>query len=125
MTRAIISIGILLALVGIGMFSGFWVDRRCGDMLGTIGDIRESFISGDTEQGAEEAEELRRDWEDFRKRAVLVLRNNTLADIDRLTARTAAVSRSNVGDIFAELSELERLLSAMQTSAEPRLTRIL
>ncbi len=125
MTRAMISIGILLTLIGTGIFSGLWVDRQCGDMLGAVGDIREDFLAGDAEHGAEKAEALRRDWEDFRKKAVLVLRNNSLADIDRLAARTAAVSRSNAGDIMTELSELERLLSALKTSAEPRLTMIL
>ena len=125
MTRAMISIGILLALIGTGIFSGFWVDRRCGAMLETVTEIRESFLSGDTERGAERADALRREWEDFRSRAVLIQRNDRLKDISRLTARTEAAARSNTADIFPELSDLEELLCAMKTSGIPRLTRIL
>lgn len=125
MTRAMISIGILLALIGTGIFSGFWVDRRCGAMLETVTEIRESFLSGDTERGAERADALRREWEDFRSRAALIQRNDRLKDISRLTARTEAAARSNTADIFPELSDLEELLCAMKTSGIPRLTRIL
>ena len=123
MTRAAISICILLALVGTGVFSGLWVERRCGDMLGELEDIEEMCAGGDKEGASEAAAELAEEWQSFRSKAMLVIRNDRLLEVDRLAARFSGTAGSE--SPCAGLTELKRLIEAMRDSGMPRLTRIL
>ena len=40
MTRVCISIGILLAILGVSVFSGAWVNRRCSTLISEVDEVQ-------------------------------------------------------------------------------------
>ena len=92
-------------------------------MLGELEDIEEMCAGGDKEGASEAAAELAEEWQSFRSKAMLVIRNDRLLEVDRLAARFSGTAGSE--SPCAGLTELKRLIEAMRDSGMPRLTRIL
>lgn len=125
MTRAMISVAIMLALVGTGIFSSVWTDKRCDELEAQVRAVSECWYAGNTTKAAAKAAELEHDWKSFRKRASMIIKNGRLAEIDRLTARITRLTADHTDGTGAELSELSELLAALGNSEIPRLRRIL
>ena len=47
MTRVKISVGILLLMLGVSIFSGIWVNKRCGELISGVKQLESIGDSGD------------------------------------------------------------------------------
>ena len=125
MTRVRISAGILVLLIGISVFSGIWVNRRCDDMLGEIDKIYELEEKGDIIGAADMSKELDANWESFRKKASVMLRYDKLVEIDRLCSRIVHLAAEEGAEMEAELAELRDMLEMLKSGETPRLSSVL
>ena len=125
MTRAKISVGILLLLVAVSVYSSMWVNRRCGDMLSELSHISALAESGENEKAAVLAEKLSTEWEDFRKKASVLLKYDRLVDVDRLCSRIVHLAENDSEELQSELAELRDMLEMMKSSEAPKFTSVL
>lgn len=125
MTRAKISVGILLLLVAVSVYSSMWVNRRCGDMLSELSHISALAESGENEKAAVLAEKLSTEWEDFRKKASVLLKYDRLVDVDRLCSRIVHLAENDSEELQSELAELRDMLEMMKSSETPKFTSVL
>ncbi|WP_294754748.1 DUF4363 family protein [uncultured Ruminococcus sp.] len=119
MTRVRISAGILVLLIGISVFSGIWVNRRCDDMLGEIDKIYELEEKGDIIGAADMSKELDANWESFRETASVMLRYDKLVEIDRLCSRIVHLAAEEGAEMEAELAELRDMLEMLKSGETP------
>lgn len=119
MTRVSISIGILVLLIGIGIWSGVWVDRRCDKMLSRIDIIAEERKAGNYAKAKEEAAGMADDWKDFRLKALVVLKNSKLSEIDRVCSRIESLSGTDSLDAETESAELRHMLYSLKNAETP------
>jgi len=124
MTRVCISIGILLMLVGLGTFSGIWVNGQCSDMIGQIDEVQELQEAGDFRAAACKAEKLERSWEEFRKFSSVLIKNNKLADADRISERIYHLSCAEDPGCIAETAEMRLMVDSLRRNELPLLTSI-
>lgn len=125
MTRVRISAGILVLLIGISVFSGIWVNRRCDDMLWEIDKIYELEEKGDIIGAADMSKELDANWESFRETASVMLRYDKLVEIDRLCSRIVHLAAEEDAEMEAELAELRDMLEMLKSGETPRLSSVL
>lgn len=125
MTRTKISAVIILLLVGLSVYSSLWVNRRCGDMLEKLGVISELAERGETDEAAVRAGSLSAEWEDFRAKASVLLKNDRLTDVDRIFSRIVHLAENNSEELQSELAELRDMLDMMKSGETPKLTSVL
>ena len=125
MTRTKISAVIILLLIGLSVFSSLWVNRRCGNMLEKLGVISELAERGETDEAAVRAGALSADWEDFRAKASVLLKNDRLTDVDRIFSRIVHLAENNSEELQSELAELRDMLDMMKSGETPELTSVL
>ena len=124
MTRVRISAGILLLLLGVSVFAGIWVERRCSSLMSRIDTVGELYASGDIAGASAEAGEMESDWEDFRQKAKVILKNSKLTDIDRICSRIVHLTECGSEEVPAELSELRHMLRELKSSEVPHINNI-
>lgn len=124
MTRVRISAGILLLLLGLSIFSGWWVDRRCSELLRRTDTVEQLYSSGDLAGAVSEAEKMQSEWESFRQKAKVVLKNNKLTEIDRLCSRIVHLTNCGSDEVPAEIEEFRHLLRDLKSSETPRFNNI-
>ena len=124
MTRVKVSGAILLLLIGISIFSSFWVNRRCSAMLSEVNVIHELAEKGDTETVTEKARELNAHWESFREGASVLLKYDRLIEIDRLCSRIVHLAENEEDEMAAELAELRDMLEMLKSGETPLLTSV-
>lgn len=119
MTRVCISIGILLLLLGVSVFSGAWVDRRCTVLISEVDEVQRLQEQGQWQAAAEKAVLLERDWEDFRNKAAVLLKNNKLGDADRVSERIVHLSLSGDSGCIAESAEMRLMIDSLRRGELP------
>jgi hypothetical protein len=124
MTRVCISIGILLLLSGLSIFSGIWVEKRCSRIIDEIDTVQELQQAGEYEAAAAKAAELERDWEDFREKSAVLLKNNKLSDADRISERIYHLSLAGDPGGAAESAEMRLMVDSLRKGELPFLTNI-
>lgn len=112
MTRLKISIVIIMLIVGISIFSGKWINGRCGELVGITDTAEEFFLNGETERAAEAAARLDAEWKKFRKGAAIFVHNNKLVELDRLCTRVKLLAENQSDDFIIELEELKQMFSS-------------
>ena len=124
MTRVKISFAIMLILVGISIYAGVWVNRRCDDMIAGLSEINDISGNGDISELREKAKRLNRDWEDFRSKASVLIKYDKLVEIDRLCSRIGELAGKDDAELVAELSELHDMLEMLKNGETPLLTSV-
>ncbi|MBO5105048.1 MAG: DUF4363 family protein [Ruminococcus sp.] len=125
MTRIKISIGILCLLVGISIFFGIWINSRCSYMIGEIAEIYEFLDSGDTEKAVYSAKKLDDNWNGFRKKATIMIKNNELTEIDCISSGIPYLIENDSDEAHSRLTEMRHMLEMLKGGETPSLTRIL
>ena len=125
MTRVKISTAILAVLLVSGIFSWIWVNRNCMDFVNSIYAIEENFGAGDTDGATKKAENLERDWSNFRKTASMFLRNDKLLEIERLCASLSYLASSGSEDLPVYTEELRHMITLLRDGETPYLRSIL
>lgn len=124
MTRLKISIFIILLLTGTSIFSGAWIDKNCTSLMELSSYAEELFQNGDYEKAADITEQLQQEWEDFRKGASVLVRNNKLTELDRLFARIHHLTEEESDELPSELTELYHLLGLLNNGENPKITSV-
>ncbi|MBQ8960983.1 MAG: DUF4363 family protein [Ruminococcus sp.] len=119
MTRIKLSVGILVGLVALSIFSGTWISRRCRQFQLMTISVEEAWLAGDVEEAYRLACRLEADWESFRRPAGVLLRSRELSEIDRIASRVRYRTASG-GELQPELAELRHMLEQLRSSVIPR-----
>ena len=125
MTRLKISFAILALLVVGAIFSGVWVNCQCGALISDSDRVQELWNGGNAEEAVEAAEKLESDWERFRCAAAVLVKNNRLAEVDRVCTRISYFARSGSDELVPELIELRNMLEQLKDGETPKLTTVL
>lgn len=125
MTRIKISIGILCVMIGISIFSAVWVNRKCVHMLEETTNIRLLLDDGKTAEAVRCAENLDNEWNDFREKAVMLLKNDELTEIDCISSGIPYLIENDNDESYARLMELEHMLVMLKDGEIPALSRVL
>jgi hypothetical protein len=125
MTRIKISLMILAILLAGAVFSGVWVNLRCGALIEDSDSVRELWNGGRSAEAVDAAEKLERDWEDFRRTATVLVKNNKLAEVDRVCTRISYFARTDSDELVPELIELRNMLEQLKDGETPKLTTVL
>lgn len=120
MTRVKISVAIILILAAVSIFSGIWVNSRCREMMERTAQAAEFFSQGNSDEAAEAAQELQKEWESFRSIAAVLLHNDKLSEIDRLCARVTGLADSQSEEFVSELTEIKHLLDMLRNGEIPK-----
>ena len=124
MTRVRISVGVLLLLIIISIFSSVWINRRCDSMLSEVELIHELAENGDAEAVTGKARELNDEWERFREGASVLLKYDRLIEIDRLCSRIVHLAENEEDEMAAELAELRDMLEMLKSGETPLITSV-
>ncbi|MDE6501631.1 MAG: DUF4363 family protein [Ruminococcus sp.] len=125
MTRIKISIVILCLLVGLSIFFAVWINNRCGYMLDEITYICQLLDNDETEKAVKRAETLDNEWNDFRKKATIMLKNDELTEIDCISAGIPYLIENDNNESYARLMEFQHMLTMLKSGEVPTITRIL
>lgn len=125
MTRIKISIGILCVMIGMSIFSAVWVNRKCVHMLEETTNIRLLLDNGKTAEAVRCAENLDNEWNDFREKAVLLLKNDELTEIDCISSGIPYLIENDNDESYARLMELQHMLVMLKDGEIPALSRVL
>lgn len=125
MTRIKISIGILCVMIGMSIFSAVWVNRKCVHMLEETTNIRLLLDDGKTAEAVRCAENLDNEWNNFREKAVLLLKNDELTEIDCISSGIPYLIENDNDESYARLMELEHTLVMLKDGEIPALSRVL
>ncbi len=124
MTRVRISLVILAVMLGTSIFFGILINGKCRNFIGRTENIWELYDSGDHEGAYEEARKFEKKWEDFRKYSSVIIDNEKLMEIDRLSARLIYLAEGESEELHSELMELRRMVEALKKSEIPVLESI-
>lgn len=125
MTRIKVSFGILGILVGLSIFFSVWINNRCSHMLDEITIIFQLLDSGETEQAVHRSENLDNEWNSFRKKATIMLKNNELTEVDCISSGIPYLIENDNDESYARLMELQHMLTMIKSGEVPTITRIL
>ena len=119
MTRTVLSGLILSLLIAASAFIGVRADRGCGRLIGRADRIWELYTSGDTEAARREAELMEKEWEDFRKKAAVMLEAGKLSEIDRECSRIVYLVEADAEELHSELTELKHMAESLRSGEKP------
>ena len=125
MTRIKISIGILCVMIGMSVFSAVWINRKCSHMLDEITTICSFLDEGKNSQAVQLAESLDNEWNDFRKKATMLVNNSGLTEIDCISSGIPFLIENDNDESYARLMELQHMLVVIKDGEIPVITRIL
>lgn len=125
MARIKISIGILCLMIGMSIFSAVWVNKKCSHMLDEITVICRFLDEGDNSQAARLAESFDNEWNNFRKKATLLLKNNELTEIDCISSGIPYLIENDNDESYSRLMELQHMIIMLRDGEVPALTRVL
>lgn len=124
MKRVRMSIGILCILIIISTLTELWITRRCRALVDEISAVSECYDSGERESAEAAAEKLSRKWDDFRKSAAFLVKNDRLSEIDRINSRIIYLIKSNNDELQSDLSELRHMIENLEKSETPLLISV-
>ncbi|MCR5601061.1 MAG: DUF4363 family protein [Ruminococcus sp.] len=124
MTRVKISAFILVMLIGLSTLSGTWINQKCSNMLSELSAANELFDKGDMESVKAAVQKLRGQWEQFRKKASVLLKYEKLEEIDRLCSRIGELAGKDDAELTAEFAELHDMLEMLKSGETPLLTSV-
>lgn len=125
MARIKISFGILGLLVGISIFFSVWINSKCNYMLDEITTICQLLDEGKTTIATERAELLDSEWNSFRKKATVMLKNNELTEIDCISSGIPYLIKNDNDESYTRLMELQHMLTMIKDGEVPTITRVL
>ncbi len=124
MKRVRMSIGILCILIIISTLTELWITRRCRALVDEISAVSECYDSGESGAAEVAAEKLGRKWDDFRKTAAFLVKNDRLSEIDRINSRIIYLIKSNNDELHSDLSELRHMIENLEKSETPLLVSV-
>lgn len=124
MTRLKISVGILITMTCMSIFFGVLIGRKCSGFIEKAERIRERYSDGDLEGAYDEAVGFESDWEKFRGYSAMLINNEKLLEIERISARIVYMTENEELELQSEVNELIHMLDAMKRGEIPMLSTI-
>lgn len=124
MTRVKISVGILAALIAVGIFSCVWASNRCSRLIDSLENIRAAVSDENTEAAADKTEKFMDEWESFRNMASVMVKRDKLSEIDRIRSRIISLMENDSDELQSELSELINMIELLRDREIPVITSI-
>ncbi|MDE6424784.1 MAG: DUF4363 family protein [Ruminococcus sp.] len=125
MTRIKISICILCVMIGISIFSAIWINKKCVHMLDETTNILQLLDDGKTSEAVRCSENLDSEWNVFRKKSVMLLRNDQLTEIDCICSGISYLIEKDSDESYSRLMELQHMLVMLKDGEIPSISRIL
>lgn len=125
MTRIKISFGILGILIGLSIFFSVWINYKCDDMLDEITNICQLLDSEETKMAIQYAEHLDNEWNNFRKKAIVMLKNDELTEIDCISSGIPYLIENDNDECYARLMEFKNMLIMIKEGEIPKLMKVL
>ena len=116
MTRVKISFVILAVMLGTSIFFSVIINSKCGDFMDRTGEIWEFYDSGDHESACKAAQEFEDEWEKFRRYSSVMIDNEKLTDIDRISSRVIYLAEGDSEELHSELMELRHMVESLKKS---------
>ena len=125
MTRIKISICILCVMIGTSIFSAVWINRKCSHMLREITVICQLLDNGNSTEALNRAEIFDNDWNNFRQKATVILKNDLLTEIDCISAGIPYLIRNDNDESYSQLMELQHMIVTLKDGEIPAFPRVL
>ncbi|MDE6833022.1 MAG: DUF4363 family protein [Ruminococcus sp.] len=125
MTRIRISICILCTMIIISIFSSVWINKKCNNMLNEITDICLLLDNDKISEAVHCAENLDNEWNVFRKKATVILKNDQLTEIDCICSGIPYLIENANDESYARLMELQHMIVTLKDGEIPSFPRIL
>ena len=125
MTRIKISICILCTMIATSIFSAVWINGKCSDMLVEIDTICQLLDNNNTSEAVSRAENFDNEWNVFRKKATVILKNDLLTEIDCISAGIPFLIENDNDESYTKLMELQHLIVTLKDGEIPAFPRIL
>lgn len=125
MTRIRISICILCVMIGISIFSAIWINKKCSHMIQEITVICQLLDNGNSAEALNRAEIFDTDWNNFRNKATVILKNDLLTEIDCISAGIPYLIRNDNDESYTQLMELQHIIFTLKNGEIPAFPRIL
>lgn len=119
MTRVKMGFVILIVMVGISVFFSVLISRKCTDFISRTDKIWELYDSGNHESACDEAKAFEEAWEDFRKYSSMMINNEKLTEIDRISARVIYLAEGDSEELHSELMELRHMIESLKKGELP------
>jgi len=123
MTRIKISACILLTLICISIFSGIWVNKQCDLLLECIFEIQHLCGENKTDSANEYCVILEKNWNNFRKKACILIRSEKLDDAEEICSELPCLADS--AEIFVSAEKLKHIIRNIEESESPHIVNIL
>lgn len=94
-------------------------------MLDEITGICQLLDDGKKQQAVQRAEALDNEWNSFRKKATVMLKNNELTEIDCISSGIPYLIENDNDESYARLMEFQHMLNMLKGGEIPAITRIL
>lgn len=94
-------------------------------MIDEISDIYQLLENGETSLATQHAEILDNMWNNFRKTATIMIKNNELTNIDCISAGIPYLIKNDNDESYARLIELQHMLTMIKENEVPTITRVL
>ena len=94
-------------------------------MLDEITTICQLLDDGKTTIATERAEFLDSEWNSFRKKATVMLKNNELTEIDCISSGIPYLIKNDNDESYTRLMELQHMLTMIKDGEVPTITRVL
>jgi len=118
-TRVKMGFVILAVMVGMSVFSGIFINRKCSDFISRTEKIWELYDSGNHDSACKKARDFEKAWEDFRKFSSVMINNEKLTEIDRISARVIYLAEGDSEELHSELMELRHMIEALKKGETP------
>lgn len=125
MTRIKISICILCAMIGTSIFCAVWINGKCSHMLTEITTICQLLDNGNTSEAVSRAENFDNEWNIFRKKATVIIRNDLLTEIDCISSGIPFLIENDNDESYTKLMELQHMIVTLKDGEIPAFPRIL
>ena len=119
MTRVKMGFVILSVMVGVSVFFSFLISSKCSGFIRRTDKIWELYDSGEHESACDEARDFEEAWEDFRKYSSMMINNEKLTEIDRISSRVIYLAEGDSEELHSELMELRHMIESLKKAELP------
>lgn len=125
MIRVKISIGIIAAIIILGVFGFFTLKRETNQVIESIDKIRELSEAGKIEEALDSADIMLKEWEKYHTYASIFVNNDKITVVQNSISRLRALIEDRNDELGAEFDTAKSGLKWIVESEIPRFTNIM
>lgn len=125
MNRCKASVGILLALIILCIFSLTELKSQCNAYLALADELQSAIMADDTEKALEAFDKLQQNWEQYHNTTGLFVNGAKLDSIREVLSKLQPMIEKNAPDAAFEVEKLRSLIQNIYEEEVPELWHIL